>query len=70
MTAALFVISFLIAGIGFVFALQQMQSTNTAVRERIDAFRERREQRKKQPPPKQEYYTKKRPRATDEQDWD
>ena len=70
MTAVLFVIAFLIAGMGFVFALQQMQTTNSEVRERIDAFRERREQRKRQAPPPSPHYSPQRPRATDVQDWD
>ena len=70
MTAVLFVIAFLIAGMGFVFALQQMQTTNAEVRERIDAFRERREQRKKQAPPPPRNYSPQKPRPTDIQDWD
>ena len=70
MTAVFFVIAFLIAGMGFVFALQQMQTTNSEVRERIDAFRERREQRKKQAPPQRPYYSPQNPRPTDVQDWD
>ena len=70
MTAVLFVIAFLIAGMGFVFALQQMQSTNSEVRERIDAFRERREQRKRRPAPQRQYYGLQNPRPTDIQDWD